>query len=365
MKIGIDISMLVYQGSGVATYTYNLVKNLLEIDKQNSYHLFYSSLRRPKNFIYLKELEELGGKIYDYPFPPRLIKLCWNKYHILPVEWLIGKVDIFHSSDFLRPPLLNGAKGVTTIHDLTWKKFPQFHIEEIVNAHERKLKITIEKKYVIIVDSDKTKEDLLYYYPNAKNPVYTIPLGVDKKFFQKETPKKIKTILKKYKIKEPYILYVGAIEPRKNIPTLIKAFKIVLKSNPEYRLVLAGRAGWKNEDVFGLINELNLNEKIIFTGFVEDEDLPAIYQGASVFVYPSLYEGFGLPPLEAMASGTPTIAFNSPSLNTKFIEKISLEVLSAKIIAQINTPKLQKFVIPTWSETSRKTLKVYRKIIRD
>src|SRR3990167_5002578 len=359
MKIGIDISMLVYQGSGVATYTYNLVKSLLEIDKQNSYHLFYSSLRRPKIFIYLKELKGLGGKVYDYPFPPRLIKYLWNKHQFLPVEWLIGKVDIFHSSDFLRPPLLIKTKGVTTIHDLTWKKFPRFHTEDIVRAHERKLKMTIEKNDVIIVDSDKTKEDLLYYYPNAKNPIYTVPLGVDIKFFQKESSEKIKKVLKKYKIKEPYVLYVGAIEPRKNIPTLIKAFKIVLKSNPKYRLVLAGRAGWKNEDVFGLINELNLNEKIIFTGFVEDEDLPAIYQGATVFVYPSLYEGFGLPPLEAIASGAPTIAYNTPSLNQRFVKEIDVKELTKKIVQNILTPTVSQIHIQTWENTAEQTLKAY------
>jgi len=359
MKIGIDIAMLVYQGSGVATYTYNLVKNLLQIDKKNSYHLFYSSLRRPKNFTYLKVLKKLGGKIYDYPFPPRLIKLCWNKYQILPVEWLIGKVDIYHSSDFLSPPLLNGTKGVTTIHDLTWKKFPQFHTGDIVEAHERKLRMTIEKNDVIIVDSDKTKEDLLYYYPNAKNPIYTVSLGVDKKFFQKESSEKIKKVLKKYNIKGPYILYVGAIEPRKNIPTLIKAFNLVLKDYPNYKLVLAGRAGWKNEDVFGLINELNLNKKIIFTGFVEDEDLPAIYQDATVFVYPSLYEGFGLPPLEAIASGAPTIAYNTPSLNQRFVKEIDVKELTKKIVQNILTPTVSQIHIQTWENTAEQTLKAY------
>ncbi|OGK46872.1 hypothetical protein A3A93_06470 [Candidatus Roizmanbacteria bacterium RIFCSPLOWO2_01_FULL_38_12] len=365
MKIGIDISMLVYQGSGVATYTYNLVKNLLKIDKQNSYHLFYSSFRRPKNFIYLKELKETGGKIYDYPFPPRVMKFCWNKYHILPVEWLIGKVDIFHSSDFLRPPLLKGTKGITTIHDLTWKKFPKFHTKDIVKAHEQKLKMTIEKNDVIIVDSEKTKEDLLYYYPIVKNPIYTVPLGVDKKFFQRQELEKIRKTLNKYEIHQPYILYVGAIEPRKNIPTLIKAFNLVLKDYSNYKLVLAGRAGWKNEGVFNLINELDLNGKVIFTGFVEDEDLPAVYQGATVFVYPTFYEGFGLPPLEALASGTPTIAFNSPSLNIKFIEKIDPIELASKITSQIKNPRLLNLTIPSWTETSRKTLEVYRKIIRD
>src|SRR3990167_4085773 len=272
MKIGIDISMLVYQGSGVATYTYNLAKSLLKYDKKNEYRFFYSSLRRPKHFPYLQELKEMGGKIYDYRFPPKVLKLWWNRFHIIPVEWFIGRVDIFHSSDFLRPPFLKGTRGITTIHDLTWKKFPQFHTPEIVKAHEKKLKLTIELDDIIIVDSDKTKEDLLYYYPNSKNPIYTIPLGVDQKYFARHSKKNIQRTMKKYLIKKPYLLYVGAIEPRKNIVTLIKSFKKVLMDKPEYYLVLAGRAGWKNEDVFKEINKLKLEEKIIFTGFVNEND---------------------------------------------------------------------------------------------
>jgi len=121
MKIGIDITMLVYTGSGVANYTFNLVKNLLKIDKENEYRLFYSSFRRPKNFYYLNELKRLGGKIYEYRFPPTLLQLWWSKLNIIPVEWFIGKVDAYFSSDFLRPPLLKGTKGITTVHDLTWK----------------------------------------------------------------------------------------------------------------------------------------------------------------------------------------------------------------------------------------------------
>ena len=194
MKIGIDVSMLVYTGSGVANYTYNLVKNLLEIDSKNEYRLFYSSLRRPKNFYYLEELKKRGARIYDWRFPPSFLKLCWGKFHLLPVEWLIGKVDVFFSSDFLRPPLLKGTRGITTIHDLVWKIYPEFHEDWIVTAHVRKLGKTIKYKDEIIVDSENTKNDLLRFYSQInEKKVHVIYPGIGEQF--KPTNNKEKTII--------------------------------------------------------------------------------------------------------------------------------------------------------------------------
>src|SRR3990167_7456988 len=210
MKIGIDISMLVYQGSGVATYTYNLFKNLLKYDKKNEYRLFYSSLRRPKDFYYLDEFRKLGAKVYDYPLPPRILKLFWNKLHVLPVEWLIGKVDVYHSSDYLRPPLLKGTRGITTLHDLTWKLFPQYHTQDVIEAHENKIQKTIKYRDHIIVDSQNTKLDLYKCFPKIKkNLISVLYPGVGDEFRKVTNKSDIKKVLKKYKIKYQanYLLY--------------------------------------------------------------------------------------------------------------------------------------------------------------
>ncbi len=332
MRIGFDISMLVYQGSGVATYTYNLVKNLLQYDKKNEYRLFYSSLRRPKNFYYLDELKKLGAKVYDYPFPPRVLKLWWNKYHLLPAEWFIGKVDIFHSSDFLRPPLFMGTKGITTIHDLTWKIYPEFHTKDVVKAHERKLEKTINYGDTIIVDSYNTKHDLVKFYPNIEktNKIYVAYPGVDDRFKPIKDKKTIKNVLKKYGLPYPrnYLLYVGAIEPRKNLTTAIKVFHQLiskstlqsprLKKYDDLQFLIVGRAGWKNENIFQLVNELRLGKKFRFIGFVEDKDLPYFYNAAKVFIYLSKYEGFGLPPLEAARCSIPSLIYPNSSLKEIF-----------------------------------------------
>ncbi|HRN70021.1 MAG TPA: glycosyltransferase family 1 protein [Candidatus Woesebacteria bacterium] len=324
MKIGIDISMLVYQGSGVATYTYNLAKQLLLTNKSNTYYLFYSSFRRPAHFTYLEEFRKLGGIICDYPFPPRLLVYCWNQKHIIPVEWMTGKVDIFHSSDFLRPPLLKGTKGITTIHDLTWKIYPEYHTEDIVTAHERKLQKTIQYGDIILVDSKHTKKDLIKYYPQIEktNSIHVLYLGIDEQYKIIKNTNYINTVLQRYTVptEKKYILYVGAIEPRKNVDRCIDIFSQLIKQKnyDGYEFWIIGRAGWKNEQVFNKIKKLGLEKKIRFIGFVEDTDLPYFYNKAEILFYLSEYEGFGLPPLEAAYCGTPTLLYNHSSLQEIF-----------------------------------------------
>jgi len=316
MKIGFDITMLVYSGSGVATYTYNLVVELLKNDKKNEYHLFYSSLRRPKNFYYLKELKKLGGHIHSWRFPPKLLKLWWGKWHIIPIELFTGKMDFFHTSDFLRPPLLKGTVGITTIHDLTWKIYPQWHTEDVIKAHALKLQKTIKYNDVILCPSEWTKKDLLREYPKAtNNRIYVIYEGVDKKFKPTKKENYLKT-LEKYNINQPYIIYVGAIEPRKNLIRLIKAFDLLIKEKKYFNLnlVIGGRAGWKNQNVFDLVKKLKLENKVIFTGFIQDKYLSTLYSNAQCSCYVSLYEGFGLPPLEAQACGCPVLSSNVSSM---------------------------------------------------
>lgn len=326
MIIGVDITMLVYAGSGVANYTYNLIKTLLEIDKKNEYRLFYSSLRRPKKFYYLDKLKKAGGKVYDFRFPPSFLKLWWSRLHVIPVEWFIGKVDIFFSSDFLRPPLLSGTKGITTVHDLTWKIYPQFHEQRIIDAHKIKLEKTIKYHDAIIVDSQNTRQDLFKLYPQInKNKVSVVYPGIDERFRPIKDKEKIKKVLKKYKILNttnyalrptPFLLYVGAIEPRKNLNLSIEIFSQLIKDEKDrdYKFVIAGKAGWKNEGVFQSIKRLKLKDKIKFTGFVDDKDLPYLYNAASLTVYLSSYEGFGLPPLESLACGTKVIVGDNSSL---------------------------------------------------
>ena len=380
MIIGVDVTMLVYAGSGVANYTFNLVKTLLEIDKKNEYRLFYSSFRRPKNFYYLDQLKKLGGKIYDFPFPPSLLKIIWGKFNIIPIELFTGKVDVFFFSDFLRPPLLKGTKGLTTVHDLTWKLFPEYHTKDVIEAHQKKLEKTIEFGDTIIVDSENTKNDLLKLYPQTKpNKINVIYPGIGNEFKPNDNKQKLTDILKKYNTiatnhyslaTNHYLLYVGAIEPRKNLTLATEVFYQLITNHSSLsalKFVIVGRAGWKNEDVFRSIKQLGLEDRVIFTGFVEDEDLPYLYRGARLTVYLSSYEGFGLPPIESLACGTPVIAGDNSSMRETIDKKFLVDVTDKnKILEKMkyllsnktntNSNEIQERF--DWRVSARKFLKI-------
>ena len=321
MRVGVDLSMLVYQGSGVATYTFNAAKALLTYDHDNEYVFFYASLRRPAHFTYLKALRALGANIVEVPLPSRALRLLWNRLHLLPVEWFIGKVDVFFSSDYLRPPLLSGTKGITTVHDLIWYKYPQFHNGDIVASHARKMAKLIKYKDTILVDSFSSERDLFQYYPQLeRSKVHVVYPGVDDRFTSKPTSL-VNQVLSKYSLpRKPYLIYIGAIEPRKNLDQAIRVFAELIKNKSyhDYHFVIAGRAGWKNAHIHALVNELRLTSRVLFPGFVEESDIPALYSGAAACLYLSEYEGFGLPPLEAAKSGTPTLLYRHSSLSELF-----------------------------------------------
>jgi glycosyltransferase involved in cell wall biosynthesis len=351
--------MLVYSGTGVATYTYNLVKTLLSRHPDHSYHLFYSSLRRPQNFFCLDELKEKGAHIHAYRLPPRILAYLWNKQMVLPVEWLIGKVDAYHSSDFLRPPLLNGTLGITTLHDLTWKIYPEYHTGTIVEAHERKLQRTMKYGDIIVTDSQNTEKDLHKIFPEIKktNEIHVLPLGIDPQY--RKIPETLTgSILARYHISPHprYLLYVGAIEPRKNVDRSIKVFAELIQKDEyaDMEYLIAGRAGWKNEEVFQTIKKLKLERKVKFLGYVETEDLPSLYNKATVLMYLSSYEGFGLPPLEAAACGVPTLLYKNSSLieimpkDYSFAEE-GKEVQALEYLIKNGSKEVLRIQIPDWN----------------
>lgn len=337
MKIGIDITPLLFPGSGVANYTYNLVKNLLMIDKKNQYRLFFTSWRINKKYHFLDEFKNLGAKIYRLPFPFKFFQIVWGKFNIFPIEMFIGKVDLFYANDFLRSP--SKIKTITTIHDLVWKIYPHLHKDFIYKTHENKIRKTIQYKDTIIVDSKTTKDDLIKNYPEIKkNNIHIIYPGISNQLEPKNDIKKIKTIFKKYFnskfliLNSKFLLYVGAVEPRKNLDISIEVFNQLIKDKEfsDYQFIIAGQAGWKNKNVFESIKKLGLEDKVIFIGFVEDEDLPFLYSAAKLTVYLSAYEGFGLPPLESLACGTPVLAGNNSSMK---------EILDSQFLVDVGDKK--------------------------
>jgi len=379
MNITIDISQLIYKATGVANYTYNLVKNILIFDKKNYYKLLFVTKNPFKRYPFLEEFKNLGAKIYRYPIPMRIQKFLWQDNDFLSVNRLIGQCDIFYSSDFLRPKIDKNVKSITTIHDLSWKLFPRYHTKEVILAHEKKLEKTIKYDDEIIVDSENTKNDLLKIYPQIKEKkIHLIYPGIGESFKKIEDKKAIEKVIKKYlktytSQNTCYLLYVGAIEPRKNLDIAIKVFKKLITNN-QFKIThffIIGRAGWENEKIFQLVKNLKLEDKVLFLGYVEDKDLPYFYSGAKITFYLSSYEGFGLPPLESLVCGTPVIAGDNSSMketlpNEFLVDEKNEEKVYKKIVAILNKkPKIdgqkikEKF---SWKKSVKDIIHLFEKM---
>lgn len=353
MKIGIDASPIIYE-TGVSWYTRNLVEALLAIDDKNEYVLFGYSLRKRSFFrkVFAKEVK-------TFPFPPTLMDLVWNHLHIVPIERLIGNLDVFHSSDWTQPP--SSAFKVTTIHDLVPLRFPEISHPRIVSAHKARLKWVKKEVDRIIAVSEFTKHEIVELLDISPERIVVIPEAPN-------PPAKVNVdeVLTRLNIDSNYLLVVGA-DPRKNVPAIVQAFAMLNtkqknKKTERLKLVIVGR----------LWDSLPDDKDIISVGHVANSDLTALYRGAQVLVYTSLYEGFGLPILDAMQAGCPVVTSNISSMpevagnaavlvdptNPQEIANGIEKVLSErqKWIKK-GFARVKQF---SWEKTARRTLEVYK-----
>lgn len=300
-KIVIDISQVAYEGSGVARYTQHLVEALVG-DEKNQYIFLFCALRRklPENIYEI--IKNSPHVLIKKPIPPRLLEFLWNSLQFPSLELLIGQnFDLYISSDSAQAP--TKAKKLTVIHDVIYKLFPDVFPDQIIGVQTRRYQRLIADKVDIIFDSNATKIDALKVFPDFINrkcwvlypPVYTTsPFGGN-----------FDDLKKKYSLTKPFILTLGKIEPRKNIPRLISAWKSLNYENHD--LVIVGSKGWQNDSY------LKNDEKIKFLGFVEDRELDGLMKLSEFFVFPSIYEGFGYPIIEAMSRGVAIACSNNSS----------------------------------------------------
>lgn len=374
MKIAIDISQVAYL-TGVGNYTKNLVKSLLKIDHRNDYLLFGYSLRLGgtlKNFE--KELKDYKNfKFKLLPIPISLAEIVWNKIRLFPLDKFIGEVDLLHSSDWIQPPLrLKTTKKVTTVHDMVPYLFENSTHPKIIANQKRRFSLIQKEVDLILADSKTTKEDIVKFAKIPENKIKVVYLGVSGEF-KPQDDEKVNQVLVKYKIKKPYILSVATQEPRKNIQKLLDVFKKLQSETQNLSLVLVGKYGWGET--------LDVSSNVKSTGYVPDEDLPALYSGARVFVYPSLYEGFGLPILEAMACGVPVVTSNNSSM-AEIAKDAAILVdprsesqikKATEMVLRLNLENYQKMVRAsmdrarqyTWAKTARQTLEAYEELFRN
>lgn len=363
MRIAIDISQIIY-GTGVSVYTKELVSHLVQQFPEDQYVLFGGSLRRKDELE--KIAKKLGGEPKIYPFPPSLMDFVWNSLHILPIEKLIGSVDLIHTSDWTEPP--SRIPKVTTVHDLVPFKYPQTTTNNIRNAHRKKLAWVVRESKKIIAVSESTKQDLVSILRVPEHKIVVVPEGVEEKMSPQ--PIDIQEIVKKrYKTGDDFIFALSTLEPRKNQAGLIKAFEIVKERYPHLKLLIAGRL---RSD-----GRIESDQNIILPGYIPTPDMPALYSACSVFVHPAFYEGFGLSPLQAMACGAPVAVSNVSSLPEVvgdagiYFDPNRPENIASGIIkaiqnrATLSQKGLKQAQLFSFRETAKKTHRVYKNVLAE
>jgi glycosyltransferase involved in cell wall biosynthesis len=307
--IAIDVSQSVYHATGVARFTINFVTNLVNAVDSNDTKilLFFSSLNHslPDELTDLVKARKDTVKIVRWLVPPRALSFIWSSYlRRIFSRIQTERIDLFISSDWAEPPAEIARFKATIVHDLIFKIYPETVDQVIKSAHERRLMSVSRECDLIFCDSQSTANDLKDNYTVRGKIVVNYP-GVE--------PAKIAESIKlnKPKVDEKFFLSVGKIEPRKNIPLLVSAFekyRSLPTCDAKTKLVIVGPRGWDVD-----ANKLK-SENVIFTGHVTDDELAWYYEHAIAFVYPTIYEGFGYPPLEAMHFGCPVIMSRTSSL---------------------------------------------------
>lgn len=367
MLIGYDGRFITNMPTGNGIYAIRLIKAISHMDCSNQYRVYIPGPNPATP-------DGLGKNVLIRKMNP-LHRSAWLRVPILfPMELRRFPVDIFHAH-YTIPPFTK-AKVVMTLHDFFWIIYP----EQFVSIKRIPVTYTIKKSIAradrILVGTSYIKKQTMEYFGVEDDRIEVIPYGLDQRFFKRSDRKQLTKVQQKYGIDSSYILAVGDIHPRKNLERLLKAFAI-LPERRDVKLVLVGKALWKTKELYEHIKNMDLEKSVITTGYVSDEDLPLLYQDAKVFCYPSLYEGFGFPILEAMASGVPVAISNTTSCPevggnaAVYFDPLSVEDIAAKLSQTLTDSQLRDKCISvgvewahsfTWEKTARRTIDVYHSV---
>lgn len=307
MNIGIDYTAAIHQQAGIGRYVRDLTGALAALQPDVPFHLFIADGRR-------NDLPAPPGQCVIHPsaLSERNHNRLWHRLRLpVPVETWTGRLDVFHATDFFLPPTRSTTRTVLTIHDLAFERYPDETMAGMQGFLTAVVPRSVRRADHVIAVSEATKADLVELYGTPPEKISVVAHGVDPRFRPDHPPEAIAAVRQKYGLPDDLlVLTVGTMQPRKNHRRLVQAFGRIKERSAV--LVIAGGKGWDYEAVEA--EAARLGDRVIFTGFVDEADLPALYASAAVFAYPALYEGFGLPPLEAMASGVPVLAANTSSL---------------------------------------------------
>ena len=371
MKIAIDSrSATLHAGSGIGTYTKNLVLNLLNINSSDRLNVIWtgelpSNIKKDNADIFL--ISGRHGEFFEKFYLPNLLNKNNNDLYHIPQNGIGFPFD-------------SSINTIVTIHDLIPYIMPETVGKGYLKRFLRDMPYIISQAAGIITVSEYSKKDILRFFPEfPEEKIFVTPLAANTTFKPLDKNLCKKHIKDNFKVEDPFILYVGGFSKRKNVKELILAFKHVKPSlNKNYKLIIAGSLRDEGISLKNFVESEGLSDSIVFTGFIEDSFLPTLYNAADAFVYPSLYEGFGLPPLEAMSCKTPVITSNLTSIPEVtsdaaiLINPHNIDELSSALVTLLNNDSLKQNLAEkgykrsqnfTWNNTAEKTFAAYKKVI--
>jgi glycosyltransferase involved in cell wall biosynthesis len=366
MRVGIDARLVYYHQAGTARYCLQLMRALAAIDREDQ-------------FVILQSRRDQRELVSQANFQTRRV---WTPSHhrleqrLLSMELRLTALDVLHSPDFI-PPFRRRCRSIITIHDLAFLLYPQFLTKASARYYGQIDQAVRHTDHIIAV-SESTRRDIVRLL-GVPEQMITVVYEAPRRHFQRLPGNDWRERLRqRFSLTRDYLLFVGTIEPRKNIPTLLSAFQQVLSHyHPEVDLVLAGAPGWLTDEVYGLANRLGLTGRVHFLGRVSDDELIWLYNGAQMLILPSFYEGFGLPPLEAMACGCPVIVSNVSSLPEVvgdaglLFDPLDTDALTVAIWRLLSDDRLRQELVDkglkraawfSWERAARETLDLYRRV---
>lgn len=377
-RIGFDATAAVTQGGGIGRYTRELLQALVHEGDHYRYRIFAG--RAPAELPVHDPIPSADHVSFrQLPLSPRWLYRIWYRLRLpVPVQAFTGVVELFHSPDFVLPPVLGNIPTILTVHDLSFSFYPETFTPSLVAYLNRVVPWSVQRARHVLADSDSTRRDLIRLYQTPEDKITVLYSGVHERFSLTVAEEAQAMVRKKYELgNAPFVFTVSTLQPRKNHQLLIRAFRAVA-AQTEHNLIIAGGKGWLYEKMVSEVERQDLLRRVHFIGFVDDDDLPALYNAASLFVFPSLYEGFGLPILEAMACGTPVVSSNASSLpevagdaavqisphdeeawTRAMLRVIGDEELRARLVAA-GHEQTQRF---RWADAARQLLDVYARML--
>ena len=367
MRIGIDGIPLATPKTGIGHYTFELAHSLAEIAPEDEFEIIAPvALNTPPT--HLPNIRTVLGRT------GALRKRWWTIG--LPLHVLENRLPLFHGTNYMIP-LWQRCLTIVTIHDLSLLLHSDTHREDLVRRAKKRLPTMTRIASHILTDSEAVKKEICEHLAVNPERITAVPLAARRMFSPVPLDKTLET-RSRLGVEDDFILFVGTVEPRKNLITLVRAFDELIRTTElRPQLVVAGQKGWLSEDLYAYVEQSELKNRILFTGYVTDADLASLYSSCKVSVYPSLYEGFGLPPLEAMACGAPVITSRIPVIMetasgaARLVAPTDLQELTAALVEMLSDPKAREHYASvgrqrasefTWERVAQQTLEVYREV---